>query len=71
MEKIISKLLYAILALIMIACALIVLYAKSPNVAQFIKNTADEIPRPVITVNLEEGETEVVMESAAANSARN
>lgn len=71
MEKIISKLLYAILALIMIACALIVLYAKNPNVAQFIKNTADEIPRPVITVNLEEGETEVVMESAAANSARN
>ncbi|AOZ95388.1 hypothetical protein [Butyrivibrio hungatei] len=71
MEKIISKLMYAILALIMIACALIVLYAKNPNVAQFIKNTADEIPRPVITVNLEEGETEVVMESAAANSARN
>lgn len=71
MEKIISKLLYAILALIMLACALIVLYAKNPNIAQFIKNTADEIPRPVITVNLEEGETEVVMESAAANSARN
>lgn len=71
MEKIISKLMYAILALIMIACALIVLYAKNPNVAQFIKNTADEIPRPVITVNLEEGETEVVMESAAAYSARN
>ncbi len=70
MEKIISKLLYAILALIMIACALIVLYAKNPNIAQFIKNTADEIPKPVITVNLEEGETEVVMESAAANSAR-
>ncbi|SHN57030.1 hypothetical protein SAMN02745247_01630 [Butyrivibrio hungatei DSM 14810] len=70
MEKIISKLLYAILALIMIACALIVLYAKNPIIAQFIKNTADEIPRPVITVNLEEGETEVVMESAAANSAR-
>ncbi|SDA62160.1 hypothetical protein SAMN02910275_01665 [Butyrivibrio sp. INlla18] len=70
MEKIISKLMYAVLALIVLACALIVLYAKSPDIAQFIKNTADEIPKPVITINLEEGETEVVMESAAANSAR-
>lgn len=70
MEKIISKLMYAVLAVIVLACALIILYAKSPDIAQFIKNTADEIPKPVITINLEEGETEVVLESAAASSTK-
>ena len=70
MEKIISKLMYAVLAVIVLACALIILYAKNPDIAQFIKNTADEIPKPVITINLEEGETEVVLESAAASSTK-
>ncbi|MCR4758539.1 MAG: hypothetical protein K5792_12125 [Butyrivibrio sp.] len=68
MEKIISKLLYAILGIIILICALIVLYGKNPSFAKFIKNTADEIPRPVFQIQDETGETEIVMESAAANS---
>ncbi len=50
MKKIISAILYTILALILAACALIVLYAMNPTFKKFVKDHVDKLPKPVAEI---------------------
>ncbi|SFQ18022.1 hypothetical protein SAMN04487928_1224 [Butyrivibrio proteoclasticus] len=50
MKKIISAILYAILAVVLLACSVIVLYAVNPSFKKFLDDHVDKLPKPVAEI---------------------